>query len=118
MITFQIRNLDKDGCGSFYYITVPDEATQEQIENAIANLLTEKKYQSERIKYFGWSPLFKNRKMKIVEYDNTTNKAKRNGQKGFAQLQTTTVKGINILTDNKFEHNYHAFHVRLYKKEK
>lgn len=119
MCEFQIRNVDKEGCGSFYYITLPDNATKKQIEDAIANFLTEKKYHSERPavkynKYFGWNPLFKNRKMKVVEFDNITKKAKRNGRKGYAQLQTTKVKGKNILTSKKFEHEYHAFYVELF----
>lgn len=114
MCEFQIRNVDKEGCGSFYYITLPDNATKEQIEDAVANFLTEKKYRSEAIRYFGWNPLFKNRKMKIVEFDDITEKAKRNGRKGYAQLQTTKVKGGNILTGEKFEHAYHSFYVEMF----
>lgn len=114
MKTFQIRNVDSKGHGSFEYVDVPDDATKEQTEAAVNELMTEKLERHNLYRYFGQRSFFNTRgAMKIVEYDRTTNKAKRGGLKGRLFSGHTVAKGINILTGNKFEREYFSFSAEL-----
>jgi len=116
MKQYQIRNLDSDGCGSYYYVKVTENATDDQICDLIADHLTEKKERHDSIKFFGWRPLFTNRQMKIVEiHDAKGGKTVRGGRKGKAWLSHVYFKGVNMLTDRKFTRSHSSFQVELTK---
>lgn len=113
---FQIRNVDREGCGSFYYVKAPINSTLDQISDLINEKLTEEYQKDQSYRQFSFIGMpasrFKtNRKMKIIEQDILNHGAKRKGLKGTAYLCTTKFKGINIITGNKFEKESGYFNV-------
>ena len=110
MTTYQIRNVDREGGGSFYYAQAPDCASDVEICDAIIFILDHEKAKHDGIKYFGWKP-FSTRKMRVVELDGDYKV--KNGRKGYAYLSSIKAKGKNVLTGERFEKVSSCFKVCL-----
>lgn len=91
VLKWQIRLIERDGCGSFlYFDATPEEAKQKACE--VANEDLAKSYKNDEHNLW-FQPRFKPiRTVSVVEYDRNTHSAKRKGKKFKLRLSYFLIK--------------------------
>lgn len=79
---FQIKLVDKSGCGSFLYFDATDETAKDEACKTTNEYLEQKRYRDETLKYLPFYNVYKpHRTIKVVEYDKVNHCTKRGGLK-------------------------------------